>query len=115
MRQKTENRSAWIKLRVTPTEKEAIVAKAASQGQTVTDFIRQRSLDYRLRQTPWEKERIRQLTRIGANMNQLARWANTHKSRAEVVDVLAALLSFERTLKAPIAQGAPEEEDSPCT
>ncbi len=115
MRQKIESRSAWIKLRVTPTEKELIAAKAEAQGQTVTDFIRQRSLDYRLRQTPLEKERVRQLARIGANMNQLARWANIHKSRAEVVDVLAALLSFERTLKAPVMPGPPEEEDSPCT
>ena len=32
-----------------------------------------RALDYRLRQTPLEKERIRQLARIGANLNQLAR------------------------------------------
>ena len=52
-------RSAWLKLRVTPEEKEAITAKATMQGQTVTDFLRQRALDYRLRQTPLEKERIR--------------------------------------------------------
>ena len=78
-------RSAWLKLRVTPKEKEAITAKATMQGQTVTDFLRQRALDYRLRQTPLEKERIRQLARIGANLNQLARWANTWQSRAEAV------------------------------
>ena len=115
MRQKTETRSAWIKLRVTPTEKKIIAAKAEAQGQTVTDFIRQRALDYRLRQTPLEKERVRQLARIGTNMNQLARWANTHKSRAEVVEVLAALLIFERTLKEPIAPEPSEQEDFPCT
>ena len=69
-----DTRTAWIKLRVTPAEKEAISAKAEAQGQTVTDFIRQRALDYRLRQTPLEKERIRQLARSGANLNQLARW-----------------------------------------
>ncbi len=115
MRQKAESRSTWIKFRVTPTEKEIIAAKAEAQGQTVTDFIRQRALDYRLRQTPLEKERVRQLARIGANMNQLARWANTHKNRADVVDVLAALLSFERALKEPIAPELPGQEDSPCT
>ena len=119
MRQKTESamaaqtRSAWIKLRVTPAEKEIIAAKAEAQGQTVTDFIRQRALDYRLRQTPLEKERVRQLARIGANMNQLARWVNIHKSRAEVVDVLATLLAFERMLKDTPPPPAPGE--SPCT
>jgi uncharacterized membrane protein len=104
-------RSAWLKLRVTPKEKEAITAKATMQGQTVTDFLRQRALDYRLRQTPLEKERIRQLARIGANLNQLARWANTWKSRAEAVEILAALVSLERALlakdTAPPAPGEP--------
>ena len=121
MAAQADTRTAWIKLRVTPAEKEAITAKAASQGQTVTDFIRQRALDYRLRQTPLEKERVRQLARIGANLNQLARWANTHKGRAEAVQVLAALLSFERSLKdedtvhPPESQSLPAAEDTPCT
>lgn len=100
MKPEHNTRSAWIKLRVTPAEKEAIAAKAAAQGQTVTDFIRQRALDYRLRQTPLEKERIRQLARIGANLNQLARWVNMYKSRADTLDVLSALVSLENTVKA---------------
>ena len=94
----TATRSAWLKLRGTPEEKEAITTKATMQGQTVADFLRQRALDYRLRQTPLEKERIRQLARIGANLNQLARWANTWKSRAEAVEILTALTSLERAL-----------------
>lgn len=100
MREKRPCRSAWIKIRVSPEEKEMIVAKAIAQGQTTTDFIRQRALDYRLRQTPLEKESIRHLARIGANLNQLARWANIHKSRADSVEVLAVLLSLERELRA---------------
>ena len=107
MKPERDTRSAWIKLRVTPAEKEAIAAKAAAQGQTVTDFIRQRALDYRLRQTPLEKERVRQLARIGANLNQLARWANIHKNRADVVDVLAALVSLGRELNNTVAPPPP--------
>jgi hypothetical protein len=108
----TESRTAWIKLRVTPTEKETITAKAKAQGQTVTDFIRQRALDYRLRKTPLEKEHVRQLARVGANLNQLARWANTYKSRAEAIRVLAALLSFERALKRDAASADSDREES---
>ena len=110
------NRTAWLKLRVTPAEKEAIATKAAAQGQTVTDFIRQRALDYRLRQTPLEREHVRQLARIGANLNQLARWANTFKNRAEAVQVLAALWSMEQSLPnldTPRPQGASRGEP-PC-
>ena len=101
MKPQKDTRTVWIKLCVTPAEKEAITAKADAQGQTVTDFIRQRALDYRLRQTPLEKEHVRQLARIGVNLNQLARWANLHKRRAEAIDVLVALVSLERELKGP--------------
>jgi hypothetical protein len=109
MKAEREIRASWLKLRVTQAEKKAIVAKAEAQGQTVADFLRQRALDYRLRQTPMEKERLRQLARIGLNLNQLARWANTHKNRAETLHVLAALVSLERDLRElPV-------EDASCT
>ena len=113
MKPERDTRSAWIKLRVTPAEKEAIAAKAAAQGQTVTDFIRQRALDYRLRQTPLEKERVRQLARIGVNLNQIARWANTYKRAVEAVEVLTALASLEREIGAFMA--AEKTEDEPCS
>ena len=107
MKKNKERRSAWIKIRVTPDEKKLIESKASAQGQTVTDFLRQRALDYRLRQSPLEKERIRQLARIGSNMNQIARWANTYKKRAEAVEVITRLILLERELH--------EEENEPCT
>ena len=104
---KSEIRSSWLKLRVSPSEKAIIVAKAEAQGQSVTDFIRQRALDYRLRQTPLEKDRVRQLARISANLNQLAKWANTHKGRAETLDVIIALASLEREANAPMQESEP--------
>ena len=107
MKENKERRSAWIKMRVTPDEKRLIESKASAQGQTVTDFLRQRALDYRLRISPLEKERIRQLARIGSNMNQIARWANTYKKRAEAVEVITRLILLERELH--------EEENEPCT
>ena len=107
MKEDKERRSAWIKMRVTPDEKRLIESKASAQGQTVTDFLRQRALDYRLRQSPLEKERIRQLARIGSNMNQIARWANTYKKRAEAVEVITRLILLERELH--------EVENETCT
>ena len=107
MKENKERRSAWIKMRVTPDEKKLIESKASAQGQTVTDFLRQRALDFRLRQSPLEKERIRQLARIGSNMNQIARWANTYKKRAEAVEVITRLILLDRELH--------EEENEPCT
>ena len=107
MKENKERRSAWIKMRVTPDEKKLIESKASAQGQTVTDFLRQRALDFRLRQSPLEKERIRHLARIGSNMNQIARWANTYKKRAEAVEVITRLILLERELH--------EVENETCT
>ena len=45
-----------------------------------------------------ERERTRQVARIGSNLNQIARWANTYASEADVVEVVAHLAAIERTL-----------------
>ena len=47
-----------------------------------------------------ERERVRQIARIGNNLNQPARWANTHTSAVDAVAVIANLVSFERSLLA---------------
>ena len=101
MSAKKDSRRSWLKLRVTEAEKELVAAKAHAQGQTIADFMRQRALDYRLRQTPLEKERVRNLARSGFNLNQLARWANSYKRRAEALEILIALSAFERELREP--------------
>ncbi len=41
-----------------------------------------------------------QVARIGNNLNQIARWANTHASEAEAVEVIAHLVVIERALAA---------------
>ena len=96
---KVMKRDRVIRFRVTPEEKTAIVEKASAQSQTLTDFLRQRALNYRLRTSQNEKERIRRLARIGNNLNQIARWANTYKDRAEAMIILTALVLLERALK----------------
>ena len=45
-----------------------------------------------------ERERTRELARIGSNLNQIARWANAHKGNAEAVEVIAHLVAIERAL-----------------
>ena len=45
-----------------------------------------------------ERERTRDLARIGSNLNQIARWANTYRENAEAVEVIAHLAAIERAL-----------------
>ena len=54
-----------------------------------------------------ERERTRQIARIGSNLNQIARWAHTHlDDDLAVVEVLAHLVTIERALSALRVRGA---------
>ena len=92
-----------VAARVTPVEHAAWQEKAAAAGVSPSALLRRAMTRTRTWTAPAqaiERERTRQIARIGNNLNQLARWANTHKSAAEAVTVLANLVSFERSLLA---------------
>ena len=82
------NRNRFIKVRVSDSEQQQIKVKAEEAGLTVSDLMRYRTLGTRLRKTSVDRERIRQLARIGSNLNQLARWVNSRKDRVTALEVL---------------------------
>ncbi len=90
-----------VAARVTPAEHAAWQEKAAAAGVSPSALLREAMARTRTWTAPAlavESERLRQIARIGNNLNQLARWANTHKTAAEPVSVIAHLVSFERSL-----------------
>lgn len=93
-------RDRVVKVRVTEDELADFRARAVEADMTVSDLVRFRLLNFRLRQSSAEKERVRHLAMIGNNINQLARWANAHKaaSALEVVLWLNRLLLGVRQL-----------------
>ena len=98
-----ERRTVMLAARVTPPEHAACREKAAAAGVSSSDLLRRAMAQTRTWTAPAraiERERTRQIARIGNNLNQLARWAHTHKSAAEAVTVIANLVSFERSLLA---------------
>lgn len=92
-------RTKWLNVRVTPDEKNSVVEEAEAKGMTSGDFMRQLLGKRRVRKTRREREKLLHLARIGNNINQLARWANTYKSNADSVLILAELAAIERELK----------------
>jgi antitoxin component of RelBE/YafQ-DinJ toxin-antitoxin module len=94
-------RDAWLKVRIDPEEKEKIQARAAEAGMTVADLVRAALEDARLPDRAAAAalgELARQVARIGNNLNQIAAWANTHKSAGDAVQVVAHLAAIEREL-----------------
>ena len=99
-------RDVWVKIRAREAERAEWHAKARSAGLTLSDLVR-----------PWtvahaevERERTRELARIGANLNQIARWANTFKANAETVEIVAHLVAIERALAALAPVGSPDAD-----
>ncbi|WP_291325353.1 MobC family plasmid mobilization relaxosome protein [Desulfovibrio sp. UCD-KL4C] len=92
-------RSEWINLRVTPEEKKNVASKAEARGMSTCDFVRQKLGKPRVRKTRREREKLLHIARIGNNLNQLARWANTYKSNADSILILAELAAVEKELK----------------
>ena len=97
-----DRRTVRVHARVSPAELADWRAKAAVAGVPVSDLLRQamaRTRTWTAAATEVERERTRQVARIGNNLNQLARWANRHASAVEAVEVIAYLVAFERELR----------------
>ena len=92
-------RTGQIHLRVSPAEIAAWRAKAAAVGVPLSDLLRQamaRTRTWTAAAADVERERTRQIARIGNNLNQIARWANTYASGFEAVEVIAHLVDIAR-------------------
>ena len=94
------NRDYNIKVRVSKIERQHINELSAETGMTISDLIRHRLLKIRLRNSNHEKELIRQVARIGSNLNQLARWANIHKNRTPSLETVLWLNRIYEEVKA---------------
>jgi hypothetical protein len=105
------SRGRFIKVRVSDNELADIRARAMETGMTVSDFMRFRMMNYRLRQTSADKERLRHLARIGSNINQLARWANSRKAAAPALEVALWLSRLVDGVNRVADEPKPEEGD----
>ena len=95
------HRTVMVAARVTPAEHAAWREKAAAAGVSPSVLLREamaRTHTWTASARAVERERTRQIARIGNNLNQLVRWVNTHRTAAEAVSVIAHLVSFEHSL-----------------
>ena len=96
-------RAVWVKIRASEAERAKWHARARSAGLTLSDLVRRsvgRVRVWTVAHAEAERERTRELARIGNNLNQIARWVNTHKDAAEAVEVIGHLVALKRTLAA---------------
>ncbi|WP_092810079.1 MobC family plasmid mobilization relaxosome protein [Roseivivax marinus] len=115
-----EPRSETFVFRCTAAEKAALRAKADAAGRPVATLLRDAMTGAQARRPrPVPKADpalLRAVSRIGGNLNQVARWLNTaarsgRMSEIEAVDVAARLVIIERQLDDLLAV---EREDRSC-
>ena len=95
-------RDTFLTVRLTADELAAWKAKASAAGTSPSELLRRamaRTRTWTAAAADVERERSVQIARIGANMNQIARWCNTYKAGAEVAVVLAHLVAIEQELR----------------
>ncbi len=95
-------RPATVSARVSAVELADWRAKAAAAGVPLSALVREAMARTRTWTAPAaavERERTKQVARIGNNLNQIARWVNTHKAAIEAVEVIVHLIAIERALR----------------
>jgi len=87
-----------LEIRCSEEEKAAWQAKAANAGMSLSELVRSSLDKSRLPDRQRQKDLaslVREVAKIGNNLNQIARYANTYKNSAEAVQVIAHLAAIE--------------------
>ena len=95
----------WVKVRAASEQRARWQAVASAKGVSLSELVRQgldglRARPRRHQPRAVDPELVRELARVGNNLNQLARWANREKGGAEAVAVVARLIELDRELSA---------------
>ena len=107
------NKTNHIGIRATDSEKLDWELKAHAEGLKTSQLARYLLNNYsnkrgskipsasnKVELAKGRRELIQQVARIGNNLNQIARWANTYKGAAEATQVIASLARIESALLA---------------
>lgn len=94
----TTARDKTLRVRFSDDEFKALQERAAEAGLSMSELVRDHAGQLKVRNRKDEHMRNVTLNRINANLNMIAKWANTHKGAAEAVDVIAHLIALQREI-----------------
>jgi hypothetical protein len=93
------HRTRYVNLRLTEEEHLTLTAKARAARMTKSELLRDHLGRVRITPRPDRREVFLAIARLGSNLNQLARWADTHRDPADALAVCLALWHVEEGLK----------------
>lgn len=92
---------AKLQIRIDDGVKEQWLLKAKEQGTTLTELIVTAvggTKFSRRKRINVDPALIRELAKLGNNLNQIARWANRYKADANALAVIAELINIDREI-----------------
>ena len=95
-------KSKIVTCRFSESEYKNLKSKADTTGVSVSKLVRKSVLRIRTwtaKNKKIEQEKIRQLARIGNNLNQIARFCNTYKEGADSLEIVQHLILIECEIK----------------
>jgi hypothetical protein len=111
-----EKLNTSILIRLSQAEKLEWQEKAARAGISLASLVREAMKKTSIQkyiERPIVQERTRQIRRIGINLNQIARWANTYKETAEALEIIEVLKEIEEAIKTLNIEGATSFPSAP--
>lgn len=93
------HRTRYVNLRLNEREYQTLKGKAAAAQMSVSELLRDHVGRVRITPSKDRREILLALGRLGSNLNQLARWANTHKAGADALKVCFGLVELGKELK----------------
>ncbi len=98
MKEKKLVRGAWVRIRLTGSERSVWHEKAKMEGVTLSDLIRDRMTPAaRPQRGAVDPELVRAVANAGNNLNQIARSLNRHE-RVSVAEIMVVLVAAENRL-----------------
>ncbi len=101
-----KSRDYMLRVRLSDDELARIDELAEQANATRSDVVRDLVMRGKVQDTRATKEKnelvrkkIVALNRINANLNMIAKWANTYKEAAYTVEVVTELIAIERTIQ----------------
>lgn len=92
-------RTHMLRVRFSDDEWNDLKKQADEAGLSMSALVRDHLGKLTIRNRTDERKRLTMLNRINANLNMIARWVNTQKSRSETVQVISHLIAIQRTIK----------------
>ncbi|EGE1110160.1 hypothetical protein DM163_25240 [Escherichia coli] len=88
-----------LKVRFSDAELSALKQRAANAGCSMSELVRNYAGKIQIKNRQDERERTIVLNRLNANLNMIAKWANTYNAGLPAVEVISHLVAIERSIR----------------